>query len=79
MNVSKISNLNFSSNKIQILRNATGNTHKEKPLLYNYVVDLVKKYSMTSVFKRDEIEVTNPTKEFLEELKEKGISFIKEA
>ena len=78
MNINKVNNLNFSANKIQILRNLAGNTPKEKPLLNNYVLDLVKKHSMTSVFKNEGIDVTNPSKEFLEELIEKGIKYITE-
>ena len=44
--------------------------------LNNQVVDLIKGKGMTTVFSRDSIEVSNPSKEFIEKLKELGIKFL---
>ena len=76
MLVNSVSQVNFNANKVQILKNVVENSSKNRPYLYNQVVDLVKGKGMTSVFGRDSIEVSNPTKEFFEKIKELGIKFI---
>lgn len=75
MNVGNISQVNFTANKVMIMRNVAENCHKNRPLLNNEVVDLIKGKGMTTVFNNTGIEVSNPTREFLDALIEKGIKF----
>ena len=76
MLVNSVSQVNFNANKVQILRNVVENSSKNRPYLYNQVVDLLEGKGMTAVFSRDSIEVSNPTKEFLKKIKELGIKFV---
>lgn len=73
MNINKISPSNTFGSKYFVPRKISGNCLKDRPYLNNEVLDLVKKYSVTSVFNNEGISLTNPTKEFLQELIEKGI------
>ena len=75
MNINNISPVNFDANKIFIPRNVQGNCLKDRPYLYNEMVDLLKGKSLTALFKNEGIEVSNPTKKFIEEIKSKGIKF----
>ena len=76
MLISNVSQVNFNANKVQILRNVVENSAKNRPYLNNQVVDLVKGKGMTSIFSNKGIEVSNPTKDFIEKIKELGIKFI---
>lgn len=73
MNIN-ITPVNFNG-KYRIPRFVTGNSPKERPLLNNEVVDLVKEFSVTSVFHDKGIDLTNPAKKFLDAIKARGIKF----
>ena len=76
MNINKVTSTSSFGNKYNIPRNVIENCPKNRPLLNNEVVDLVKKHSVTSVFSDKGIEVSNPSKEFLDEIIAKGIKII---
>lgn len=71
-----ISSINFNS-KYRIPRNVVENSLKERPFLYNDVVDLVKEHSVMSIFRVKGIDITNPSEKFLEAVKAKGIKIFK--
>lgn len=75
MYINSVSQLNFNAGKIVIPRNVKGNCLKDRPYLYNELVDLVTKNSLTSNFRNEGVEVFNPTKKFIEEIKNKNIKF----
>lgn len=76
MFISSISPVNHSASKIQVPRMFPGNTLEERPYLFNEVTEILRKNSVTSVFKKDGVDIFAPTKKIIEELTEKGIKFL---